>query len=260
MLIDAAKEGNACRVEGLLLKGADVTIIDEKKHTNALAEAASAGHLDVVKVLVLKGNTKLVLKLFDKNGYGALAWAAIRGNIAMAEFLLAHGSKESINHPCVHGHSPLMLAADYNQGAMVEYLVGMGAKINQYTHGGASALLHASGKGYTSIVRTLVENGAKVNVHTRKKKHTAVLVAAQGGYADTVALLLEHGADVHYADGDHKNALTYACEGNHQAAAEALCQHGGSLQLYLDQYPKARNVCTAQAFVDAHLKHFGDEM
>ena len=260
MLINAAKEGNACRVQGLLLRGADVTIIDEKKHTNALAEAASAGHLDVVKVLVLKGNEKLVLKLFDKNGYGALAWAAIGGNLEMAEFLLTHGSKESINHPCVHGHSPLMLAADHNHGAMVEYLVSMGAKINQYTHGGASALLHASGKGYTDIVRTLVENGAKVNVHTSKKKHTAVLVAAQGGFVDTVALLLEFGADLHHTDGDHKNSLTYACEGNRQAIAEMLCQHGGNLQLYLDQYPKAKNVCTAQAFIDTNLKHFGDEM
>ena len=255
LLMEAAKEGNLCKVEGLLAKGAKANEVD-KEHTSALNEAAKGGHLNVVKALLDKGGAKM--KLYDRKGYGALSWAAMKGYADIADYLLKKG--DNIDHPCVHGHTPVMLAADYNQGDMVELLISSGAKVNIYTHGGASGLLHASGKGYTNIVRTLLENGAKVDIHTRKKKHTAALVAAQGGFTDTMVVLLEYGASIRYEDADNKNCLSYACEGNHQPMAELLIKHGANLQRYLDKNPKANNVCTNKKFIEANLKHAGDEM
>ncbi len=257
-LMEAAKAGNLCKVEGLLAKGAKADEVD-KEYTSALNEAASNGHLEVVKKLIESGAAHM--RVYDRKGYGAISYAAIRGDIAMADYLVAHDSHHKhLNHPCIHGHTPLMLAADYNQGEMVEFLISKGAKVNKFTHGGASGLMHAAGKGYTNIVRTLLENGATVNVHTMKKRHNAILVAALGGFAETLELLIEHGASQTFRDSEGKNALDYACEGNFKEAAEVLCKHGSNLQRYLDTYPKAKNVCTEKKFLEQYLKRAGDEM
>lgn len=256
-LMEAAKAGNMCKVEGLLEKGAKVDEVD-KEYTTALNEAAANGHLEVVKKLIDNGAK---LKVYDKKGYGAISYAAIRGDVAMADFLIDHdGHHKHLNHPCIHGHTPLMLAADYNQGEMVDFLISKGAKANKFTHGGASGLMHAAGKGYTNIVRSLLENGASVNMHTIKKRHNAILVAALGGFAETIELLIENGASQTFRDTDGKNALDYACEGNFKEAAEVLCKHGSNLQRHLDTYPKAKNVCTEKKFLEQYLKRAGDEM
>lgn len=68
-----------------------------------------------------------------------------------------------------------------------------GANVNIVGRGEASALMHASIKGYLNIVKILIENGADINMKT----NTNALIAAAGfGYLDIVKYLVDHGADV----------------------------------------------------------------
>ncbi|HEK86271.1 MAG TPA: tetratricopeptide repeat protein [Candidatus Aminicenantes bacterium] len=82
----AAMDGDVNKVQTLLDKGTD---INEWKYGTPLMYAASAGKLEVVKLLVARGAN---LNTQAQGGWTALCWAAMGGHEEVVDFLIASGA------------------------------------------------------------------------------------------------------------------------------------------------------------------------
>ena len=120
-------------------------------------------------------------------------------------------------------------SSDTERSEVVEYIVSVGAAVNQVNREGETPLIICAGKGYLSTLRVLLNNGACVDRHdgaVRKGKHSGVLAAARNGHLDCVNELIGYGADIWYKDcevmqygveimytnHDGENLLKVACE------------------------------------------------
>ena len=127
----------------------------------------------------------------EQDGATALAWAAMRSNIAIAEMLLEAGADPNLTNEM--GVSPLSLAIVNGSGAMAALLVKNRADPNVARENGETPLMTAARLGQTDVVKLLLDRGANVDARTAKFGQTALMWAA--GYPAIVRLLLKHRAD-----------------------------------------------------------------
>ena len=101
---------------------------------------------------------------------------------------------------------------DREKHEVVEYLIYVGAAVNQVNREGETPLIICAGKGYLSTLRVLLNNGACVDPHgTVKQGHdSAILAAVENGHEECVEELMKHGADVWYKNSQEKNVLMVA--------------------------------------------------
>jgi len=185
-LIGAASDGDKKLVQRLLReeKSADVNARDWDELT-PLIPAASAGHLDVVKLLLKEGadvNAK------DKDGITALMEASIMGH-----------------------------------GKIVDLLLKEGAEVDAKANSGVTALWLAAGEGRADVLRSLLKKGADANNH-RSDDISALMTAAVGGHAAAVKLLRDNGADARFADAEGITPLMNAAENGTVAVLKLLVE------------------------------------
>ena len=96
---------------------------------------------------------------------------------------------------------------------IVEYLVSMGALVNQVNCKGETPLIICAGKGYLDTLKILLNNGAWVNFQCKTKKvHvSAAVVAAESGHEECTLELIRHGEDIWYRREGGMNVLMAAC-------------------------------------------------
>jgi ankyrin repeat protein len=150
----------------LIDNGADVNAKDTEDST-PLQSAAFSGSLMTMKLLVSEG-AKLTTR--DKEGSTPLHKASYQGHLRGVQFLLRScREKERV------------------------------AFINMVDDYGASALHHASLRGYPECAKYLIEKGASVNAE-EKDGSTPLFKAVFGGQTDCARILLDAGADVDAKD------------------------------------------------------------
>ena len=149
----AAIEGHKEVVELLLANKADVNALSNDG-TTPLQWALQKGHQDVAELLrhhsdletvnaLLKGNPDFLFSK-DKDGETPLHSAAMRGYIDVAELLLA--KTNAVNVLDASGKTPLIIAAEYGEYEMVDFLVKNGADKSAKSNEGKTALDYANGK------------------------------------------------------------------------------------------------------------------
>jgi ankyrin repeat protein len=106
-------------------------------------------------VEALLASPALNVNVLNPPGESALMLAAIKGNQALAERLLARGA--AINQP---GWTPLHYAASGPNPKLVELLIGRGAEIDARSPNGSTPLMMAAGYGSEDAVRLLLAKGA----------------------------------------------------------------------------------------------------
>lgn len=157
-LMDAARTGDEASVKMLLEAGADVNALDDRKGS-ALSEAVMYSRRGVVKMLVEAGArvdgqvTALELPM--------LSLAAMRGDVEIARMLAA--AKAPVNAADKTGATPLMWAAasEYDNTAMVEFLLAAGADARVRSKSGEGALDWALRRGETRTAGMLRAAGAE---------------------------------------------------------------------------------------------------
>lgn len=184
-LMEAARVGDAAAVQVLLDAGADPQRAEPVRGQTALMWAAAGGHSRAVEALARRGahvharsRTRPLVVMFDRGpsrsvktsgqdahrltagGLTPILFAALSGDVATVDALLAHGA--SASDVAADGRSALVLAAFDGHGAVARRLIEAGADVQ------------ADGAGYTAL-------------------HAAVL----RGDHDTVRALLAHGANIH---------------------------------------------------------------
>lgn len=90
--------------------------------------------------------------------------------------------------------TPLIIAAERGNTAIVKMLLNHGAKVDEWDWSGVTTLHYAAMRGHSEIVQLLLGHGAK-----QKNNYDVgcpVHVAAAGGHSGTLRVLVAHGADV----------------------------------------------------------------
>lgn len=126
------------------------------------------------------------------DGSTALAWAAIRGNSAVAELLLAAGANPNLSNE--YGIGPVSLAIENGASEVAKLLLEHGADPNVQRENGETPLMTAARLGQVDLMRVLLEGGADPSAREKRFGQTALMWA--GGNPEAVRLLLNHGADV----------------------------------------------------------------
>ena len=197
----AAQNGHAEVVAALLEAGA------RTNYSHLMELAASHGHTSVMEVLLERG--------FSVHGDmlgSPLLSAAASGQLAAAEFLLAHGT--DVNEQDERrdgGCTALHYAALHGQSEMVTMLLAHGANIELQTGAGATPFFYAAAGGQPKAAEILLVNGAKVDARS-KDGWTPLMRTIANGHTNVLPLLFAHGADVNARNDNQDTALTLAVE------------------------------------------------
>ena len=154
-----------------------------------LVDAAHGDDRSTVAALLERGADANAV---SADGSTALAWAAIRGNSAVARLLLAAGANPDLAN--AYGVVPVSLAIENGAAEVARLLLENGADPNVERGNGETALMTALRLGQIDMVKQLLRHGADPNAREKRVGQTALMWAA--GNPDAVRLLLDSGADV----------------------------------------------------------------
>ena len=178
-------------VRVLLERGADPNIRDEGDDAMPLHFAAERGDLDIVRMLIEHGADPVGEGTgHELNVLGwAICWSYVH-NVAVAEYLLAHGAQHTIHTAVALGavdvireivgrspadlekvmdqtnlrRLPLHLAVVKKRADSLATLLELGANPEAVDAAGLTALDHAATNSDEELVRLLLEYGARVNL------------------------------------------------------------------------------------------------
>lgn len=159
-LMDAAAYGTAAMVDALIAAGSDVNARDGKHGgQTALMSAAWSRKESKRKVqsLLKAGANK---DSTSQNGYNALMWAAMHGDLVTVELLLQAGMK--VSHRNADGETVLMVAAEAGNANVVKVLIDAGADVGSKDKKGRTALRIAEASdraGADQVVKLLKSAG-----------------------------------------------------------------------------------------------------
>jgi ankyrin repeat protein len=187
--IDAAKNNDLTKVQGLLQRGVDVNAKNDHGETSLML-ASEQGYLAMVKLLLEKGAD---VNAADAYGRTALMGASGNDHIEVAKLLLDKGA--DANAKASEGWTVLMLACLDNHLEIARLLLEKRADVNARNDNGSTSLMEASSRGHVQVVKLLLEKRGEVNAADRLGR-TALIAAAENGHTQVVNLLRTHGAIV----------------------------------------------------------------
>ncbi|KAL3278379.1 hypothetical protein HHI36_013707 [Cryptolaemus montrouzieri] len=214
----------------LLAMHANVEDRGIKGECTPLMEAASAGHLDIVRLLVAHGAD---VNAQSTTGNTPLMYGCAGGHTEVVQFLLQHGANVEDHNE--NGHTPLMEAASAGHVGLAKILLMHGAGINTHSNEfKESALTLACYKGHLDMVRFLLEAGADQE-HKTDEMHTALMEASMDGHVEVARLLLDSGAQVNMPTDSFESPLTLAACGGHVDLAMLLIERGANIEEVNDE-------------------------
>jgi hypothetical protein len=129
----------------------------------------------------------------------------------------------------ISGTAPLYLAADLNDLAMVQLLLGHGADPNRLSSGGShnnSSLYLCAERGSVAVAQALIAHGADVEKPDSGDGSTPLCVACLNGHLEIVQMLLQAGADPNKAKTSGTTPLYFCAQGDHLPIAKLLIKAG----------------------------------
>ena len=160
--------------------------------STAIADAAMNGDRDAVRALLKHAAD---VNAAQGDGMTALHWAAMKNDAELAQTLLYAGANARALTR-IGGYTPLILAAQRGNAAVIEPLVKGGADVNAKTTNGTTPLMFAAQSGSVEAVNALLEHGADVNAAESARGLNAAMFAAASDRAAIIDALAKHGADL----------------------------------------------------------------
>jgi ankyrin repeat protein len=253
----AASANASLVVERLVQAKADLGSVDWSGAT-PLHHAATRGHVDMCELLLNAGANPFVA---DKNGMTPWHYAEKNAHHKVIELLREktgvnvppvqhrHADETSLNFYSrsldqfledggldpdlfLEGDSPLQIAVNAQNAAVVQLLLDAGADINQPDDESGDTILHyASAEGYYDMVVLLLDNGADLSA-VNDDECMPLHLAADAGHVSVARLLLNAGADSSACDNLDKTPLHYAAAEGNGLVVEALLEAGASVQVH----------------------------
>ena len=192
-LIQAARNGHAEVLLGLLSAGAVINDLDLMFHHSALMVAALNGHGKSAGLLLDAGADPM---LKDSSGRSALLLAATNNHLSVVIQLLDAGQKGDQKDSNGNGIWHLMAMSDvenedndssYGSGQKEESasrimheLISRGVLLDTFNSAGETALMIAVKRGKVKIIKNLLELGASPDVQTPDGESALTLAEASG--------------------------------------------------------------------------------
>eukprot|EP00752_Nemacystus_decipiens_P016405 g14662.t1 len=239
----AAMRGEVAATRALLTAGADVTLRNMEDGKSALDLAAFEGHADAASAIIERGGdvnaagtdgqTPLhraavgstavgsaeVVSLFcleygaavnasDGGGFTPILSAALRGNVAATQALLAAGADVTLRENMLD-FSPLDVAATMGHADVVRLIVDHGIDVNAASRDGITALHAAASRNRLEVIDVLVAAGADVNAEQvgQGEGDTCLHMAASHAHTPSVLALLKYGARADKKNGRGQSPL-----------------------------------------------------
>jgi ankyrin repeat protein len=157
-----------------------------------VADATRAGNREAVRTLLQEGAD---VNAAAGDGMTALHWAALAGDVDLAEMLLYAGANVKASTR-LGAYTPLLLASRSGHAPMVSKLLDSGADPNDATTNGTTALMLAAASGSADAVTSLLDRGATIEAKESAMGQTALMFAAAYNRAPIVELLAKRGANL----------------------------------------------------------------
>ena len=194
----AARLGHS-EIAGLLIsKGADVMSMTRDTNIVPLEDAAAAGDLATVRLLLDSGADP---NYRDLDGWSAIHWAAEEGHSAVVLFLLEAGC--NINAISSYGTSVLHCAANGGNHRLVSNLLESGADPRKSTCHGWTPLHHAAFMGHTQVFQCFMK--------AVSTSHAALISTSQDNHGWSVLHLAVHGRHSQTVGDLLGNSITSEC-------------------------------------------------
>lgn len=171
--------------------------------TAAPATASEAEEVKRIQAMIKDSPDLINAKDATGGAYTPLHMAANRGQLVVAQFLLANGAEVDAKNNS--NETPLHVAARGGHKAMVELLLSHKANVKAADNNGQTPLHMAAGNGFRSVAEVLLAHGADVNAKTGTGS-TPLLMAAANGFRSVAELLLAHGADPNASTTDVRSS------------------------------------------------------
>ena len=232
-------------IEVLLARGADPNLRDDGDNAMPLHFAAERGHLGIVRRLIEHGADPIGAG--DLHQLEVIGWATAfeATHTEVAEYLLAHGARQTIDSAVAlgdtsairdvaarapadldrpmdqtnHRRRPLHLAILKEQPASLDTLLSLGADVEAEDAAGLTPLEQAALSGQRAMAHRLLEHGARVRLPT------AVALEMQ----DEVERLLRAEPDSLRPGGRWDRLILRASERASAPIVEALLRAGASV-------------------------------
>lgn len=221
---DAVKAGDEARVSELLRADSKLAGLPNEQdpyRSLPLHHAALDGNIAIAEALLAAGAE---VDGGDSDNSRPLDIASMAGQIEMVKFLLARGAE--IDQKDNNGSSPMSFAVSRGQIEVVELLITRGADLSGAHRNGIDGLLQRAAElGHLKLVEMLLARGADLHF-AHELGSTALHRAAQMGHTEVVTYLLEHGADANAPDNRGSTPLIRAVWRNRPAAIPTLLAHG----------------------------------
>ncbi|CAF2090659.1 unnamed protein product [Rotaria magnacalcarata] len=180
--------------------------LDLVEEVSALWAAAAVNNLDIVKLLIERGNANI--NHLIKTHSTALRAAYFQNNLEMVRYLVEHGANP---HQSKKGnYTNLMLSACRQYPSMVDYLVNkVKCDINAQDENGQTALYHAVRSGSVEITKFLLEHVA-MNIRDNKRKVTPLMRAALFGEISLVDTFKYYCTDLEWTEAKELLAASFS--------------------------------------------------
>ncbi|KAE8878125.1 hypothetical protein PF005_g14068 [Phytophthora fragariae] len=199
----AVKAGDLAKLQKLLDSGVNLDAKDEDERT-PLHWASATGRLDVAEFLLEQA--KASVNVQDDAGWTPLMSAASAGHGDIVGLLLSKGADANLANE--NGQIPLHYHRGRQE--IVELLLDYTRDVNQADNIGSTPLMRAlGGKPSPGIIALLVDHGAKVNTRD-VGGNTPLHLAISEGYEDIARFLLENGANPNAKNKDEQRCMDLA--------------------------------------------------
>jgi ankyrin repeat protein len=190
-----------------------------------LVEAVKSGSYAQVEALLI---ARVPVDSAEGDGTTALHWAVYDDDLELAAMLLkAHADPHAATR--LDGTTPLWMASQNGNAAMIRLLLSHGADPNEANAIGTAPLMMAAASGSVDAVRELVEHGAQVNAREQAHEQTPLMFAANKNRTQAIQYLIAHGADPNLAskvvilpkiEFAQNGKVVYPGDGAHNQSAE----------------------------------------
>ena len=159
-----------------------------------------------------------------------LTLAAEKGNLAIVKQLVE--AKANVNTASPYGVTPLVAATSQGNADVVEYLLEHGANPGVKDETGKTPLLYASSFNNEKLIMTLAKASPEAVNAADNAGNTPLIYAAQKGNDRNVKALLDRNADPDYRNPNTGvSALSVAAAEGHEDVIRVLAKHKANLDL-----------------------------
>eukprot|EP01062_Namystynia_karyoxenos_P038467 TRINITY_DN27906_c0_g1_i1.p1 TRINITY_DN27906_c0_g1~~TRINITY_DN27906_c0_g1_i1.p1 ORF type:complete len:1010 (+),score=361.76 TRINITY_DN27906_c0_g1_i1:97-3030(+) len=206
----AAATGNTAAIARLLDDGADVNEENAGDGTTPLHHAVTTCQVPAVRLLLER---EANAEAAARSGATPLHMAAAMGCEGAAAALLDSGADPDYKHPFA-GTSALHFAAEMGRTGVMRLLCRRGADPNTEKRTGGTPLHTAADANQSAAVEALIGD-CKVSTNKLLMGDTTPLyLAAQRGLTEVARVLLDHGAELNYAMPRGKFKMALQPQGN----------------------------------------------